>query len=565
MPGRRVCIYLCGVLLVSVGLVQPKTQALRDSGQALRSSGQAAAPVPQEQGYVIAGTVVNAITGAPLGRVRVSIADTRARMQRIEMETGEGGHFEFAHLAAGKYSLQGSRQGYITSFFEQHERYSTAIVTGTEFATDKLVLRLTPMATISGHVLDESGEPVRSAQVQLFVEDHSGGMSRVNHAGGASSDDRGYFDMGGLQPGTYFVSANAKPWYAVHPASGDASGDAGQKVLAGLDVAYPTTYYGGGTESDEAAAIELKGGEKREIDIRMNPVPALHLLFHMSMEEDGRGLQIPILQRHVFDMTEGAPVGELRQVAPGVMEFAGVPAGRYDVNIRSGDPNAPQEFSEMDLRRDGQDLNATEGEALGKLNVTVKFADGQGLPRMYVVGLRDAGQRMAQAMPADARGNVTFEAVRPGKYALVVLAQGRTYAVVRTMAGTAETAGHDVIVTPGAGTDVTAEVAAGDGLVEGVAMKHGKPAAGVMVALVPNDPERHVEWFRRDQSDFDGTFALQGVIAGKYTIVAVEDAWGFDWMKPGVLAGYVKKGKSVEVGGSGMVRLEEGVEVQGSR
>ena len=70
---------------------------------------------------MIAGTVVNAITGAPLGRVRVSIADTRARMQRIEMETGEGGHFEFAHLPAGKYSLQGSRQGYITSFYQQHE------------------------------------------------------------------------------------------------------------------------------------------------------------------------------------------------------------------------------------------------------------------------------------------------------------------------------------------------------------------------------------------------------------------------------------------------------------
>ena len=184
---------------------------------------------------------------------------------------------------------------------------------------------------------------------------------------------------------------------------------------------------------------------------------------------------------------------------------------------------------------------------------------------MYVVGLRDAGQRIAQLLPGDARGNVTFAAVKPGKYALVVLAQGRTYAVVGTLAGTTETAGHDVIVASGAGTDVTAEVAAGDGLVEGVAVKNGKPVAGVMVALVPNEPEGHVEWFRRDQSDFDGTFALQGVIAGKYTIVAVEDAWGIDWMKPGVLAGYVKKGKSVEVGASGRVRLEEGVEVQGSR
>jgi hypothetical protein len=53
-----------------------------------------------------------------------------------------------------------------------------------------LLLRLTPMAAISGHVLDESGEPVRSAQVRLFLEDHSGGMSQLNTLGGASSDDR---------------------------------------------------------------------------------------------------------------------------------------------------------------------------------------------------------------------------------------------------------------------------------------------------------------------------------------------------------------------------------------
>lgn len=514
---------------------------------------------------MIAGTVVDAITGAPLARATVSIADTRARMQRIQIQTGEGGHFEFAHLPAAKYSLQGSRQGYLPSSYQQHERYSTAIVTGPDFATDKLILRLTPMAIISGHVLDESGEPVRNARLQLFMEDHSEGMSRVNSVGGASSDDRGYFDVGGLEPGTYFVSADAKPWYAVHSSAGGAGKDAAQTASAALDVAYPTTYYGGATDSEGAEAIELKGGDKREIDIRMSPVPALHLLFHMAVGPGAGRITMPVLQRHVFDMTEGAPVGELRPVSPGVMEMAGVPAGRYDVIILSTDPDTPQQFSEMDLRRDGQDLSVTEGEALGKLKVNLKFPDGQALPKMYAVGLSDTNHRCAEIQPGNSNAVATFEAVKPGKYALVVLAQGRNYAVVRTFVGNAVSAGHAVNVASGAVTEVTAEVAAGDGSVEGVAVKDGKPVAGVMVALVPDDPQGHVEWFRRDQSDFDGTFALHGVIPGKYTIVAVENAWGLDWMKPVVLAGYVRKGKRVEVGQGGMVRLEEGVEVQGSR
>src|SRR3974377_539083 len=63
------------------------------------------------QGFRIAGTVVDAVTGAMLSRVRVSIANTRARAERIETVTDESGHFEFAGVPPGKYSLQGARRG----------------------------------------------------------------------------------------------------------------------------------------------------------------------------------------------------------------------------------------------------------------------------------------------------------------------------------------------------------------------------------------------------------------------------------------------------------------------
>jgi hypothetical protein len=53
------------------------------------------------------------------------------------------------------------------------------------------------------------------------------------------------------------------------------------------------------------------------------------------------------------------------------------------------------------------------------------------------------------------------------------------------------------------------------------------------------------------------------VVPGTYTVVAVEDAWGFDWMKAGVLARYVLHGKEVMVGEKKLVRLGEAVEVQG--
>lgn len=562
MVAPRVGVWMssCGLWLMmsinATGAQNATSPSQNDSGQT--------------QGFKIAGTVVNAVTGAPLERVRVSIANTRARAQRVETLTATGGHFEFTGVPPGKYSLQGARRGYLTSSYEQHEQYSTAIVTGPEFATDTLVLRLMPMAVITGHVLDESGEPVRHAQVQLFLQDHSGGMTRITRVtGGSSTDDRGYFDFAVLRPGRYFVSVSATPWYAVHPATRQEGGESGRGALAALDVAYPTTYYGGGTESDGAAPIDLKGGEKQDVEIRLRPVPALHLTVRVPTEPPSETpnqpnvFRFPVLQKRVFDSVERVNVGQIQTPSPGVLEVTGVAAGRYDVSIRSTNPEEAQRFSEIDLEHDGQDLNVVQGETLAKL--TVKLNSEETLPRQYAVGLRDERQRIVAFAQGDANKQVSFPAVKPGKYAIVVLAPGKNYAVTRTISGAEARSGHGVNLASGTSMEVTAQLVEGVVVIDGVVEKSRKAMAGVMVVLVPNEPESHLELFRRDQSDFDGTFSLRGVVPGTYTIVAVQDAWGFEWLKAGALAKYVQYGQSVIIGEKmrGMVHLPEAVEVQG--
>lgn len=167
-------------------------------------------------------------------------------------------------------------------------------------------------------------------------------------------------------------------------------------------------------------------------------------------------------------------------------------------------------------------------------------------------------------VPGNPSKQVSFEAVKAGKYAIVVGAPGKWYAVTRTISAAGETPGHDVSVASGAPIDVTADLVEGVVGIEGVVHKNGKPMAGAMVALVPSDPETHVDLFRRDQSDFDGTFLLRGIVPGTYTIVAVEDAWGFEWLKAGVLARYVQHGQNVIIGEKmkGTVHLPEPVDVQ---
>jgi protocatechuate 3,4-dioxygenase beta subunit len=555
----------------------PRWAWIAISGLALLQPGSAEAaqnpnPTAQEsspsgQAFKIAGTVVNAMTGAPLSQARISIADTKDRAKVTSMITSESGHFEFLQLKPGKYSLQGAKRGFLSAAYEQHEQFSTAIVTGAEFSTENLVLRLTPMALISGHVFDEFGDPVRNAQVVLYFENHNGGITRTARLFNSTTDDRGFFDFNMLRPGNYFISVTAKPWYAIHPVTApEASGHRASQVSPSLDVVYPTTYYNGASEADRATSIEVKGGDRLQFEMHLNPTPALHLVLRVPLDERGQqtGFTMPTLQKRVFDSVQFVQMEGMQPVAPGVYEVSGVPPGRYTVRTQNSNSGQMEVSADIDLAHDGQELSNSRGEPLGSLKVTVKMPGQEPLPKQYFLGLQDSRLRLVAFKQGDPSGQLSFENLAPGKYAIRFGSQTKPYSVVRTFSPAGDSPGHDVMVTPGAALDLTAVLSVGVVNIEGVVHKKDKPVAGIMVALVPKDPAGNIELFRRDQSDFDGTFLLQGVIPGSYTIVAIEDAWGLDWLQPNVLARYVQYGQSLTIGElmRGSVHLPDSVEVQ---
>ena len=267
-------------------------------------------------GFKVAGVVVSSTTGTPLRDTRVTLVNTKNRREAVWIITRETGRFEFAGLGAGKYSLEGARRGYIPAGYEQHEQYSTAIVTGEEFDTQNLTLRLVPMAMLTGRLLDEYGEGVRDARVMLYVESHRGGATRVTGTNFVMTDDQGTFEFTPVGPGKYYLSVNAKPWYAVHSPSLAAEGtaNAAMAVDRSLDVAYPTTYSGGSTEAEAAEAIAIKGGDHAQIDIHLRPAQALHLIFHVA-DNGEHGFQPPTFQKRSFDAVIRSHGGHATDIA----------------------------------------------------------------------------------------------------------------------------------------------------------------------------------------------------------------------------------------------------------
>jgi hypothetical protein len=543
----------CGIALLAIGVAQCSAIF---SAQ-LPSNDRNGSP---DAKFTIAGTVVSSTMGAPLANARVSISDVRNPEQVRRLITTENGHFEFRGLKAAKFSLQGAKRGFLSAAYEQHEQFSTAIVTGAEYNTENLVLRLTPLAFLSGKIIDEFGDPVRTAQVSLYLKSTRAGMSRVTLVGNDSTDDQGYYEFSALAPGDYFLSAAGKPWYAVHPALLSAPGGTNSppNVPRSLDVVYPTTFYNGATEADGAAPIAVKAGDRVQIDVHLSPFPSLHLLFRVP--EQQQDFAMPTLQKRVFDSME-TMTDNAQTISPGVWELTGVPPGRYTVTRQQ---EGGQQSSEIALREDGQELGLSHGEPAARVRLKVTLPPGEPPPKQLFLALRNSRQQVVANRAVDAVGEITFENISPGKYAVLAGSSAKPYSVARVSSQGIDITGHDVNIPPGASLDLTVFLTGGVVTIEGVVTRGDRPAAGIMVALVPKDPQSHLEMFRRDQSDFDGTFLLRGVIPGSYTIVAVEDAWGFEWQQPGVLARYVQRGQNLTIGElmRGSVHLPEPVEVQ---
>ena len=265
-------------------------------------SAQAGAQTTQSgtpSGYSIAGTIVSKTDGHPLAQARVTVRDVKDPKKFQSLVTADDGKFRFSGLPSAKYSLDGAKRGFIDAAYDQHDFFSTAIVTGSAFNTESLVLRLAPAGVIAGKVLDEAGDPIRHAMVATYIDDHTAGVAQIHRFRVAQTDDQGSYEITPLMPGTYFLSATAQPWYAVHPSSADDATPANVKaetstqptVDRSLDVAYPTTYYPDVTDADSATPIPIRGGERIDVDIHLNPVPALRLIFRVPA--NGNNVDIP--------------------------------------------------------------------------------------------------------------------------------------------------------------------------------------------------------------------------------------------------------------------------------
>jgi hypothetical protein len=529
--------------------------------------------------YRIAGTVVNALSGGPVGGAMVEILTVEDGRAFASTEADGSGHFALAGLPAGKFQLSASNRGYCTSLYDQHGEFNTAIVTGEGQETGNLVFRLTPGAVLHGVVTADGGDAVENASVMLYRKPtgHDPG-AHIEQAGTQTTDDTGAYEFAGLEAGEYLLAVRAKPWYAMnHPSDAPSGGRAQQaetEQQAALDVAYPVTYFDSTTDEASATPIVLTGGSREETDISLHAVPALHLDLAAQKTQGGAGPGN--LRQIVF----GAPLNETDGFASvggpdGPAEAAGLAPGDYV--YMQGDP--PHEV-EMNLTASAEidpDAGAPTVEVKGLIE------DGRGQPLTSGSISLEPAPGTAQAQDAGfmqlngfERGIFRFPAVPPGVWTMRVSLQGEGESAEMQVTGvtaSGKTQAGDRITVSDRPLNLVVTATAHAARIQGFARKDGKGVAGVMVVLAPKDLRAMAMLARRDQSDSDGSFNLLDVAPGEYTVVAIADGWNLDWANPAVMGRYLPGGEAVTVkddaeiapaGKTGtIIRLPEAVAVQG--
>lgn len=517
---------------------------------------------PDGARFKIAGTLVDAVSGAPLAHATVTIAPVTKRDDTRTVVTAAGGEFLFENLDNGKYALTARRRGYVFQAFNQHDQYSTSIAVGPGLDSTSLMFQLHPESSILGRITDDYGEPVADAQVRLFRMGVSGGRQGLSMQGNQVTSDEGLYRFSHLSQGDYYLAVSARPWYAAEPHTQVRPQETVVRPAPeddpALDMAYPITLFPGVTEWNAARAISLGASGSFTADIILQPVRAAHVHISTSGLDTSRGLTATLTQTIAGEMAMDISPN-ITFSAKNEVELTGFAPGNYKLALSAANPREP---GQKTLNRFSHllDISASTEVLLDQsvpgVSVTgsVKLDSGS-LPARGSLQLREKRSGEVVYATISLQGEFEFkQGVLPGMYDLAVTYQPDMF--VRGIGAVGAKVTGQIVSIVSSPAKLTITLTQSTAKIEGVAQRDGKPVSGAMILLMPQDPVGNPGLFRRAQSDSDGSFTLDLVVPGKYTVLALENGWKMEWSNPEELQPFLAGGEAVQVEAKGKYDLK---------
>jgi len=491
----------------------------------LLGGGLAAAQSQQvlDQASVLAGQILDANTNRPVRMASVILRPEAPSVQPVGTTTDDGGNFTISNVQSGRYRLTVTRSGYLRQEYgaKLAEQAGTLLELQHGHHLGDLILRLTPHAVVSGRVIDDSGEPVASANVQAMRFKFSNGRRQLYLARGSLTNDLGEYRIFGLSPGRYFIRAVATRLDSAPTAT----------ISPEEDGLVPT-FYPAVTDPAFAAPLNISSGQNAHgIDIRLVRAPVARVrgvLANMAGGRPGRSM-IRLIPRN-SGMFGVVAERFTSQIGPkGEFELNRVPTGSYVLSAESYEGNNRFGARQLvDVGRSGLDgitLTMTPGVTLTGSVVV----EGQNVPDLTRVRVRVLPRDNAMFEGLDTQveptGAFVLTHVVPDEYGFDVLNVPSGFYPKSIRIGNREVDSTGITVTDG-GVGMPIEIVLSDhgGTVEGsVITNEQQVAPSALIVLVPEaEGDPRPDLLRQTTSDQGRTFSLKGIAPGKYRILAFE-------------------------------------------
>jgi hypothetical protein len=424
---------------------------------------------------VMAGTIASNQDARPVRGARVTLNSASGSLPGRTATTDEAGRFVFLDLPVGRYDLQASKAGFVTTNFGARrpggDGTPVSIADGQQITG--LTISMPRGSAVSGIVLDESGRPLPGVFVNLMRFGYSPTtgertLGNATSSSGTETDDRGTWRIWGLPPGEYLVIARVRGYAPSEWAPGQAvrrlsAADVDRAIAfarsgrgvapggpaptedalarSGDPVQYAPVFHPGTNDLSQAATITLGTGEERTgIDIAFRRAPAARVHGAVRLLE---GMTMADVRLSIVAGGDNAGLWEsigVRELtiplqADGSFTFGGIAPGRYLIEARASDAGrarpdgspARSAWARTEVAIDGRDEELTVEMRPG-MTVAGRVAfNGATPPPKDTSGVRiflrppGAGANLSAGPPggtADAEGRFSFTDVRPTTYRL---------------------------------------------------------------------------------------------------------------------------------------------------
>jgi Carboxypeptidase regulatory-like domain len=552
------------------GLVSGETYDLQTMGPAGLGPRRAGVEAPADGiDLVVAGTgeirgrVVDADSGRPVPDFEVRYQpDAQGGMRFVMRAGGRGrgafegrsfhtddGAFVLENVPAGRWTVEASASGYQSGS-------ASGVTVDEDESADGVEVRLSKGGVISGHVLESrTGRPILDATVEATLSSGEPRM-RFGFGGGqqdnsASTDADGRYEIGGLAPGTWALTASQPDWSEATttvelkdaPATADIrlgkGGSVGGVVLAAgrpvagaqvsLSAAGDTGFRGMGMGGGDQGTLSDDGGRFRFERLTPGRYSVVATLRDESSNQaeavltgdESQEVQLVLAEgAAVHGVVSGLPDAQLANVtvsargsdyvastrtgAGGAFELTGVPEGAITLNARSGDLMAGSRTASTVVT-----IASGQTEATAEIVFEAGFhvdghvsRSGQPVADAMVSAFPEGGRGLTSSARTDETGAFALDGLGEGSYTFMADVQGGS--PVRKSVTLSGDTTVDLEVPPAriAGSVVEAE--------------SGRPLGDVSVRIEDDAPG--MRFARAASSDSSGRFAFEDLEPRDYRV-----------------------------------------------